>query len=340
MKGIGLNPRVSGTDALVWYHAGERNLIGWRSLITERVFPRLCWAHEPSASARFHEQVLQGSKTFDAQGVSNRNQKPGLMVDVVDAIPKRCRILGVPVDCVTEAEALAVCEAMLYGRRPSGAIIAVNPEKVMTARKNPALLAELEKAALLIPDGIGMVLAARLHGIPLRERVPGADLMPRLCELAARKGAPVFLYGAKPDVIADTANALVHRFPGLRVAGTQHGYVREEEMPAFVERIASSGAQLLFVALGSPRQERWIGSHLPRLDAIRICQGVGGTFDVLAGRIRRAPRVFRKIGLEWFWRLLRQPQRLPRDIERFRFGFRVLLDWPAARFRGESRNAR
>ncbi len=256
---------------------------------------------------------------------------------MVDAIPKRCRILGVPVDCVSGADALAVCEAMLDGRRPSGAIIAVNPEKVMTARKNPALLAELEKAALLIPDGIGMVLAARLHGIPLRERVPGADLMPRLCELAARKGAPVFLYGAKPDVVIEAASALVRRFPELRVAGTEHGYVREEEMAAFVERIASSGARLLFVALGSPRQERWIGRHLPRLRGIRICQGVGGTFDVLAGRVRRAPLVIQKIGLEWFWRLLRQPQRLPRDLERFRFGFRVLLDWRTAKTRGGSK---
>lgn len=259
---------------------------------------------------------------------------------MADLSPRRCRILGVPVDCVTERDALAGGEAMLDGRRPAGAIVAVNPEKVMTARKNPALLTELEKAALLIPDGVGMVLAARLYGLPLRERVAGADLMPRLCELAARRGAPVFLYGARPEVVSAAADALVRCFPGLRVAGTQHGYVPEEDMPAVIERIRSSGARLLFVALGSPRQERWIGRYLPALDTIRVCQGVGGTFDVLAGRVRRAPRIFRSIGLEWFWRFLREPRRFRRDLERFRFGFRVLFDWPSARLRGAARGTR
>lgn len=259
---------------------------------------------------------------------------------MADVTPHRCRILGVPVDCVTESDAIALGEAMLDGRRPAGAILAVNPEKVMTARKDPALLADLEKAALLIPDGIGMILASRLYGMPLRERVAGADLMPALCQLAARKGAPVFLYGARPEVVTEAADALVRRFPGLRIAGAQHGYVSDEEMPTFVERIRSSGARLLFVALGSPRQERWIGRHLPALDSIRVCQGVGGTFDVLAGRVRRAPLMFRKIGLEWFWRFLHQPQRFRRDLERFRFGLLVLLNWPGTRARGASRSAR
>ena len=245
---------------------------------------------------------------------------------------KRIEILGVPVDCVTMQDAVATAEQMIAGERPAGYIMAVNPEKVVSASSDPAILGQLRSAALLIPDGIGIVIAARLFGLAHLSRVPGAELMPRLCEMAARRGYPVFLYGAKPEIIQEAASALQRDFSGLRIAGTQHGYVTAEEMSALVERINASGAKLLFVALGSPRQENWMARHFSQLTTICVCQGVGGTFDVLSGRIARAPRFFQILGLEWFYRFIKQPTRLPREINRFRFGFRVLRRWLAALF--------
>ena len=242
---------------------------------------------------------------------------------------KRIEILGVPVDCVTIQEAVDAAEQIVEGRHPAGYILAVNPEKVMAAGSQPAVLAQLRSAALLIPDGVGIVIAARLFGLARLSRVPGAELMPRLCKMAARKGYPIFLYGARPDVVQEAARVLQRDIPGLRVAGTQHGYAPEEEMPALIERINASGAKLLFVAMGSPRQENWMARHFTKLTAVRVCQGVGGTFDVLSGRVARAPRAYQMLGLEWLYRFLKQPSRFPREINRFRFGFRVVGRWLA-----------
>jgi len=121
----------------------------------------------------------------------------------------------------------------------------------------------------------------------------------------------------------DTMNVLRRRFPGIQIVGGQHGYLKEEEMPGLIERINASGAEVLFVALGSPKQELWMKQYIPRLN-IKVCQGVGGTFDVLAGRVKRAPAAFRKIHLEWLYRLLSEPRRLVRQTALPRFAVRVL----------------
>jgi N-acetylglucosaminyldiphosphoundecaprenol N-acetyl-beta-D-mannosaminyltransferase len=237
--------------------------------------------------------------------------------------PYRTEIMGVPVDCVTPEGAVRSAEQMLHGNRPH-TIFAVNPEKILRARKDPKLLVLLRGTDLLIPDGMGVVWAARLHGAGRLTRVPGADLMPALCALAARVGVSVFLLGAKPEVNTAAVKAIERQFPGLRVAGAQHGYFSAAETPAVVERINASGAAMLFVAMGSPRQEEWINAHLPRLTSVRICQGVGGTFDVLAGAVSRAPVAFQKLGLEWAYRDLR-PRRLARALPKLEFGIRALL---------------
>lgn len=202
-------------------------------------------------------------------------------------------------------------------------VIAVNPEKIMKAQSDPTLRQFLRSAGLLIPDGIGVVIATKLLGLGYAERVPGSELMPRLCGLAAEKGYSIFLFGASPEVNERAAHKLRQEFPGLTIAGTQHGYVDDADMPAVIDHINAVAPHFLFIALGSPKQELWMSTYLPRL-RVKVCQGVGGTFDVLAGRVKRAPWIFRCIHLEWFYRLLSQPSRLVRQTALPLFAFHIL----------------
>ncbi|WP_413934488.1 WecB/TagA/CpsF family glycosyltransferase [Nitrospira sp. BLG_1] len=224
----------------------------------------------------------------------------------------RIEILGVPVDCVTMGEAVDLAESMVKDQQPR-AILAVNPEKIVRAQQDRSLLAQLRNAALVIPDGIGVVFAARLLRGRCTERVPGSELMPLLCQRAATKGYTVFLFGASHEVVSRTAEVLQQWFAGLKIVGAQHGYVKEDEMPVIISKINSVQPDLLFVALGSPKQEMWITRYLPEL-RVGVCQGVGGTFDVIAGRVKRAPVVFRAIHLEWFYRLISEPSRIGRQV--------------------------
>ena len=227
-------------------------------------------------------------------------------------MPARIEILGIPVDAVDMAGALD----FLCGHIATGAgcatVFAVNPEKVMRARADGTLRDLLASATLLIPDGIGVVLAARWLGLGRFARVPGSELMPNLCQRAAAHGYGVFLFGARPEVNDAAAAELACRYPGLRIAGTQHGYVAEADMPALVARINESGADILFVALGSPRQEVWMHDQAPALK-VKVAQGVGGTFDVIAGRVNRAPPLLLALNLEWLYRLLSDPRRVWRQ---------------------------
>jgi N-acetylglucosaminyldiphosphoundecaprenol N-acetyl-beta-D-mannosaminyltransferase len=243
----------------------------------------------------------------------------------VDLItPRRIEILGVPVDCVTMRSATDYLDDLV--ERPGvSTIFAVNPEKVMKAARDPWLLENLRSAALLLPDGIGIVWAARLLGLARLQRVAGADLMVEICRKAAAVGYRVFLYGAAPNVNDLAVTALRRRFPALRVVGSRHGYASAEEMPGLIRQINESGAEILFVALGSPRQEQWIARHAAEL-RVRVCQGVGGTFDVIAGTVRRAPPSWQAANLEWAYRLLTEPRRLARQIVLPRFAWRVLRE--------------
>ncbi len=244
--------------------------------------------------------------------------------------PKRIEILGVPVDCVTSKQALVVVKAMLQGNNPEQ-IIAVNPEKIMKARENPVLLHQLTRSGLLIPDGIGVVWAARLLHAAQLERVPGAELMPMICGVAAQEGHKIFLFGASSSVNQRAVEVLRAQIPGIKVVGHHHGFVEEKDYPELVQEINDSQADIVFVAIGSPKQEEWMEQNLPKLN-VKVCQGVGGTFDVLAGNVRRAPPIFRRCHLEWLYRLLAQPKRAFRQVALLQFAYRVfqekvLLDW-------------
>ncbi len=215
--------------------------------------------------------------------------------------------------------AVARCMSVIADRRSGAALrpamltLALNPEKVVRARQDGELADALSRAGLLIPDGVGISLAALvLRGRRVR-RIPGADLMPQLCEAAAQNGYRVFLYGARPEVNERAERALKQRFPTLIIAGRVHGYVDDEGPESAAAQIAATAPDIVFVALGSPRQERWMVSHAASLP-VAIVQGVGGTFDVLAGSVHRAPRPFRAAGLEWLYRLASDPRRWRRQL--------------------------
>ena len=254
----------------------------------------------------------------------------------------RLKILNIWVDPVSMDQALErVVDFVELGTRPHS-IFAVNPEKNFSVPLDPALHDIFRTADLLIPDGIGVVLAARLLYRAKLCRVPGADLMQNICELSSRKGYPVFLYGAKEEVSLKAAETLLRRYPGLRIAGRANGYVQEAEMPNLIEQINGSGAKILFLAMGSPRQEQWLATHAHLLTHVRVCQGIGGTLDTIAGTVKRAPLVWQKCSAEWLYRLLSEPKRIGRQkvlpifacnvlLSRIRAGFRKNTGIPAYR---------
>lgn len=216
------------------------------------------------------------------------------------------RLLGVRVDPVSMAEAVDRIRAHLAGG-PPGTVVTLNAVMLGRAARDERFRAIVNAAALVTPDGAGTLLVARILERRLPERVAGVDLTDRLCGMCARHGYRVFLLGAAPGVAEEAARRLAARHPGLVVAGTGHGYGALDD-PALAARIRRARPDLLVVALGSPRQEIWLDRWLPHTGA-RIGIGVGGALDVFAGRSPRAPEWMRRRGLEWLYRLLRQPRR-------------------------------
>lgn len=225
----------------------------------------------------------------------------------------RMKILNVWVDPVTMEGALArVTEFVEQGNRPHS-IFAVNPEKNFSVPRDPELHRLFGEADLLIPDGIGVVLAARILYRAKLSRVPGVELMEELCRLSARQGYRVFVYGAEEEVNRRSVEILQERYPSLNIVGRANGYVKADEMPSLIERINDLGAEILFLALGSPRQEKWFATYRNQLTTVRVCQGIGGTLDTIAGKVKRAPRIWCRMSLEWLYRLLSEPKRIGRQ---------------------------
>lgn len=186
--------------------------------------------------------------------------------------------------------------------------VVVNVAKIINAQSDPELKASIEACNIVNIDGMGVVWGARLLGLKAPERVAGVDLFYRLIDLSQYKAYPVFLLGAMPDVIEKTVTNLQRQFPGLVIAGSHHGYFWDEE-EKIVDRIHNSGAKLLFVAITSPRKENFINRWREQL-GVNFVMGVGGTFDIVAGISKRAPLWMQQCGLEWFYRILQEPQRM------------------------------
>ncbi len=243
----------------------------------------------------------------------------------------RVYLFGVPFDRVRLQEA-AERVASLVASGGCHLVVTANPELVVAAQSDPHLAQVLRSASLVVADGIGVVWASRRMGTPLPERVPGIELMEAVCGRAAGEGWPLFFLGGLPGVADQAARVARRRWPGLRVAGTHHGYFREDG--PVVEQVARSGAHVLFCGLGSPRQELWLSRHLDRL-GVRVAMGVGGSLDVLAGRTPRAPAWLRRLHLEWLYRLVREPRRWRRQLALPRFAWMVLRSPRAGNGRGE-----
>lgn len=228
-------------------------------------------------------------------------------------------------DPVDRYEALNRVEVFLRRANRPHSVLAVNPEKNFSVRNDRTLHETIKKADLLLPDGIGIVWAARmLYGARL-ERVCGADFIFDICQLAAKKGYGVFIFGASEKTNKKAADILKSKFPGLIVAGRSNGYVRRSEMEHLLDCINKSRAKILFIALGSPKQENWFAQYHHNLNFIRVCQCIGGTLDTISGNVKRAPEIWQKFYLEWFYRLISQPKRLRRQKVLPIFVFFVLL---------------
>jgi N-acetylglucosaminyldiphosphoundecaprenol N-acetyl-beta-D-mannosaminyltransferase len=225
------------------------------------------------------------------------------------------KVLGVEVDAVTLGQAVAMVGEAVDSRRghggPTFQVATVNPEFVMHARRDREFREILRDASLRTPDGAGLMLASRILGRPLPERVAGVELVQALARAAAGRGDRLFLLGAAPGVAEQAAARLLALAPGLRVAGTFAGDATEAGDTEALARIRAAEPDIILVAYGAPAQERWARRNLD-VSGAAVAIGVGGTFDYLAGRVRRAPALMRKMGLEWLFRLGRQPWRARR----------------------------
>lgn len=225
----------------------------------------------------------------------------------------RTPILGVGIDPIDSPTLVAHVEQWIAEKRAGQAarcrqVCTVNPEFVIDARRSPEFARVLDQADLCVADGIGILWAGRLLGAPFPQRVTGSDSIYTLCAAAAQSGQRVFFLGAGPGIAKKTAEILSSRYPGLKVAGVYGGSPHEDDWPTIARHLADAGPDLLFVAYGHPRQDYWIHRHRHELPA-GVAMGVGGAFDFVAGVTRRAPTGWQRLGLEWLYRLLREPWR-------------------------------
>ncbi|MHB8572697.1 MAG: WecB/TagA/CpsF family glycosyltransferase [Candidatus Dormibacteria bacterium] len=224
--------------------------------------------------------------------------------------PSAVRVLGVRIDDIDLPGAADRVLELALGPGPSH-VVTVNPEFVMLARRDPGFRGVLEDAALSVADGRGCVWAARRRGARLRDRVTGVDLVSEVARRASETQAGIFLLGAAPGVAAEASATLEARFPGLIVSGTHSGSPAPQDEEEILARVRASGARILLVAFGTPAQEFWLNRCLARSGA-RVGIGVGGAFDYISGRKRRAPAFMQRSGLEWLHRLLSEPRRARR----------------------------
>jgi N-acetylglucosaminyldiphosphoundecaprenol N-acetyl-beta-D-mannosaminyltransferase len=225
------------------------------------------------------------------------------------ATNQRITLMGCQVDNLTMEETLGKVEGFIQSGLPHQHVV-VNVDKLVKASRDPELQRIINDCALVNVDGMPVVWASRLLGRPLKERVAGVDLFEALMARAGEKGWRVFLLGAREEVVGKVAEVYTRKYPALQLAGYRNGYWKgEEEEQAVAEQVRLSEADLLFVAISSPKKEQFLGKYQAHM-RIPFAMGVGGTFDVATGKVRRAPRWMQKSGLEWFYRFLQEPRRM------------------------------
>ncbi|KUO51313.1 MAG: N-acetylmannosaminyltransferase [Desulfitibacter sp. BRH_c19] len=232
-------------------------------------------------------------------------------------------ILGCLVDRIDMDGALKKIEEFIQSGKPHH-IITLNAEIIHKAQSDPRLKEIIKEADLVTPDGSGVVWASNYLNAPVPERVTGIDLTLKLAEIAAKKGWTFYFYGGAPTVAETAAENLQKRYNGLKIVGTCHGYISETDKEKLLKDIKEKKPDILLVALGAPRQEFWIKDHQKELQ-VPVSIGIGGSLDVISGKAKRAPIFFQKAGLEWLYRLIKEPHRIGRMTSLPKFSIQVRL---------------
>jgi N-acetylglucosaminyldiphosphoundecaprenol N-acetyl-beta-D-mannosaminyltransferase len=209
--------------------------------------------------------------------------------------------------------------------RQTTQVITANPIMLMTALEQPKYMAMMQRAELIVPDGAGLVWAASYIGKPVAEKVAGIDLMHELLALGEVKGWRIYLLGASPEIIQVTAGKLIERYPRLQLVGVRDGYFEVNEDEAIVRHIRETAPDILLVGRSADKQEPWIDQYKEQL-GVPVIMGIGGSFDVLSGKLKRAPKLFIRFRLEWFYRLLQEPWRYRRMLLLPKFVVKVIRD--------------
>jgi len=257
-----------------------------------------------------------------------------------DILTSRIKLFQVGIDQVDNQETIQKIEEFIVSKKPHQ-IVTPDTLALLRAGKDPEYHAILKSADLVTPDGAGILWAATTLNYPLPERVTGIDIIHNICQLAARKGYSLYLLGSYPGVASEAALNLTKKYPGIKIAGTHHGYFRCEdsqncedvkngnndknkEEEEIITEIKENRPDILLVGMGVPKQEKWINKNLNRLN-IPVCMGVGGSFDVISGRIPRAPLWMQRHGMEWVYRSIKQPNRAFRTLALFYFIWLVIV---------------
>lgn len=220
----------------------------------------------------------------------------------------RENLLGCPVDILTMAETIDLARDAMRSRTRLQHV-ALNVAKLVNARWDPVLSADVAESDVVGIDGMGIVWAARLVGLPVKERVSGVDLLNELLAVCAKEGFKPYFLGATREVLQQSAARVLDRYPTLQFAGLRDGYFSPEQEPEIVNGIRESGADCLFIGMPTPRKERFLASHRDELN-VPFIMGVGGSFDILSGQIQRAPLHMQNAGLEWLYRVYQEPSRM------------------------------
>lgn len=327
---------------------GDMSLIGPRAVEPQEINPReqkarrrfdvrpglIClWWIRQRANIDFGTEAEADSEYVETQSLKGdlgivARSLPSLMYGAggAPAHLDQVTMLGIPLDNVTMSQAIETL--MDWVTQPvQRQVTYINPHCANIACTDPHYLRSILASDFILADGIGMKIAGKLLARPIRQNVNGTDLFPRLCNELQGTGHGIFLLGGKPGVADEVKQWIATQYPGVVVSGTHHGYFSAAEEPQILETIRQSGADLLLVAFGVPKQDVWIHQHLPQT-GVKVGMGVGGLFDFYSGRIPRAPIWMREMGLEWLYRLLQEPGRMWKRyiVGNFVFLFRVIRE--------------
>ena len=222
---------------------------------------------------------------------------------------KRVELLGCPFDTIGMQATIDQCVAWCEGPRAAHTVVTMNAALLCTMRRDMELRKACRGGDLIVADGVPVLWTSRLSGAALPERVAGVDLTEKLLAEGSKRGLSVYFLGARKEVIDDLVRLCGSKYPGLKVVGARDGYFKPADHESVVAEIAQLAPQMLFVGMPSPFKEIWLERHRAAL-GVPVMAGVGGTFDVLTGRVRRAPRLLQAIGMEWFWRLAMEPRKV------------------------------